>query len=324
MRLSITDDGSGILKKFANAIGAVVHGRFVHIPENKGEGYLTGFNWGNDLRMMIRNFHLKDDIYIDRTNKLAEGTEDVMFMLSGIFPPPGNQPEEMLAEQGNVLICMHKVSATMAMPSNTMFRNMTLAVSRQYLRQLFGAIKHPAVETILNGNDQFVYETGLSAAMIRTGIEMLDQQIPEMIESHFYKIKCEELLCYTFALLLQREASPTSDMHLDDIKAIYAVKSRLQSCLNEPPNIASLARESGIGEPKLRKLFKQTFGKGVFEYYQTARMQEAARLLLQDSLTVSETGYRLGFSNLSHFSRVFEQYIGVKPKKYVMGHRKSP
>jgi len=71
-----------------------------------------------------------------------------------------------------------------------------------------------------------------------------------------------------------------------------------------------------MSEPKLRKLFKQTFGKGVFEYYQTARMQEATKLLKERRMTVSEVGYQLGFTNLSHFSRVFEQYTGMKPKKF--------
>ncbi|TDW51713.1 AraC-like DNA-binding protein [Flavobacterium sp. 270] len=105
-------------------------------------------------------------------------------------------------------------------------------------------------------------------------------------------------------------------MHIDDIKAVYAIKSRLQLNLNEPPNIALLAKEAHMSAPKLRKLFKQTFGKGVFEYYQSTRMQEAAQLLKEKRLTVSEAGYRLGFTNLSHFSRVFEQYMGMKPKKY--------
>ncbi|HEY4787706.1 MAG TPA: AraC family transcriptional regulator [Bacteroidales bacterium] len=27
-------------------------------------------------------------------------------------------------------------------------------------------------------------------------------------------------------------------------------------------------------------------------------------------------GYQLGFTNLSHFSRVFQEHIGMKPKQY--------
>jgi AraC-like DNA-binding protein len=45
-------------------------------------------------------------------------------------------------------------------------------------------------------------------------------------------------------------------------------------------------------------------------------MQEAARLLIEKRLTLSDVGYQLGFTNLSHCSRVFEQYIGMKPKSY--------
>jgi AraC-like DNA-binding protein len=119
---------------------------------------------------------------------------------------------------------------------------------------------------------------------------------------------------------MQREELPASNMHIEDIKPIYAVKAHLQTTLDQPPNIAALAKNAGISEPKLRKLFKQTFGKDVFEYYQFGRMQQAARLLKDNHLTVSEVGYQLGFTNLSHFSRVFEAHFGIKPKKYRMSH----
>ncbi|MDH6253478.1 AraC-like DNA-binding protein [Chryseobacterium sp. H1D6B] len=319
MKISITDNGSGITQEFARAIGASIQGRFIYIPETKGSGYITGFSWGRDLRMMIRNYHLKEDIFIERTNKLAEGQEDVVFLLSGVFPSAVHQEEQLSAEQASVLICMHAVSSIMSMPSNTLFRSVTIAVSRQYLRQLFSNINHPVVESILGTKDNFVFETGISPEIIKTASEILNQPVPESLESHYSRLKCEELLCYIFALLTQRESLPTSSMHIEDIKAIYAVKVQLQKNLDQPPHIASLAQEAGMSGPKMRKLFKQTFGKGIFEYFQSMRIQEAARLLRENKLTVSEAGYQLGFTNLSHFSRVFEQHIGMKPKKYSAG-----
>lgn len=318
MKISITDTGSGIVAKFAKAIGATVSGRFIYIPESKGGGYITGFSWGADLRMMIRNYHLKEDIFIERKNELAEEQDDVVFLLSGIFPTSVQAGEQLSGEQANILVCRHAVSSIISMPSNTVFGSVTIAASRQYLRQLFGKVQHPIVESILRSADNFVFETDVSSNVIKTAGDMLHQPVPESLENHYYKIKCEELLCYVFALLMQRDAVPTGNMHIDDIKAIYAIKLQLQAHLNEPPNIAALARDVGMSEPKLRKLFKQTFGKGVFEYYQSTRMQEAARLLKEKHLTVSEVGYQLGFTNLGHFSRVFEQHIGMKPKKYSM------
>lgn len=319
MKISIIDKGSGITQEFARAIGAIVQGRFIYIPESKGMGYITGFSWGTALRMMIRNYYLKEDVYIARTNELAEGQEDIVFLLSGIFPSILHPDEQLLPEQANILICKHAISSVLSMPSNTSFGSVTIAISKQYLHQLFGEIDHPVVKSVLEAGDNFVFETGISSSIIDTASKMLGQPVPEGLERHYYKLKCEELLCYVFALLMQREDVPATNMHIDDIKAIYKIKTHLQSRFEEPPNIASLAKEAGMSEPKLRKLFRQTFGKGVFEYYQFGRMQEAARLLKEGRLTVSEVGYQLGFTNLSHFSRVFEQHIGVKPKKYSKG-----
>jgi AraC-like DNA-binding protein len=317
MKISVIDkQGSGIMLQFARAIGATVEGRYFRIPESKGGGYITGFSWENGIRMIVRNYYLNEEILLERTNELAEGQDDIVFMLSNIFPYAVQQENQLSPEQASVVICPHAISSVLTMPSNTFFRSVTIAVARQYLLQFFGNIAHPVVKSILEAKDSFAYETSLSPEMIKTASEFLHQAVPESMESHYYRLKCEELLCYIFALLVQREALPTSSMHIDDIKAIYAIKSHLQSHLDEPPEIASLAKEAGMSEPKMRKLFKQTFGKGVFEYYQSMRMQEAARLLKDKRLTVSEVGYQLGFTNLSHFSRVFEQYIGMKPKKY--------
>lgn len=320
MKISVTDkQGSGIMLEFARAIGAKVEGRFIHIPENKGGGYLSGFNWGTDLRMMVRNYYLNEEILIERTNELAEGQDDIIFLLSGIFSDAAHPEKQLLPEQASVFICAHAISSVLNMPSNTSFRSVTIAVSRQYLQQLFGNITHPLVVSILEARDNFAFETGISPEMIKTASEILQLPVPESLESHYCKLKCEELLCHIFGLLLQRESVPTSGMHINDIKAIYAIKLHLQSHLSEPPDIAAQAREAGMSEPKMRKLFKQTFGKGVFEYYQSARMQEAARLLKEKRLSVSEVGFQLGFANLSHFSRVFAGEMGVKPKRYSVG-----
>jgi AraC-like DNA-binding protein len=316
MKISIIDKGSGIIQEFSRLIGADVQGRFVYIPKSLGAGYITGFSWGADLRMMIRNYHLKEDIFIERTNELAESQEDIIFLISGILPQQVQNVGHLSPEQAHILICRRAVTSVMAMPRETYFGSITIAVSKQYLNQLFKQIDHPVVVSVLEAKDNFVFETGISTEIIKIAGDFVHQSVPESIESHYYKLKCEELLCYIFAVLMQRNDVPTGTIHINDVKAIYDIKHHLLAHPGMPPNIAALAKKAGMSEPKLRKLFKQTFGKGVFEYYQYGRMQKAARLLREKRITVSEAGYQLGFTNLSHFSRVFEQHVGIKPKKY--------
>lgn len=316
MKISVIDKGGGIIDQFAEAIGAKRSGRFVNIPTSKGRGYVTGFSWGSDLRMMIRNYYLDEVVVLERTNELAEGRDDIVIQLRGVFPPLLNDQEQVITERASIIICKHAVSAIMEMPSNISFGSVTTIISRKYLHQLFGHIDHPVVTIVLEAKENFVIEMDVSPEIIATGSEMLGQRLPESLESHYYRLKCEELLCYIFALLLKREEVPATGVHIDDIKAIYAIKAYLQAHLNEPPHIAALAKQAKMSEPKLRKLFKRTFGRGVFEYYQFLRMETAARLLKDKKLTVSEVGYQLGFTNLSHFSRVFQKHTSMKPKKY--------
>jgi transcriptional regulator GlxA family with amidase domain len=88
--------------------------------------------------------------------------------------------------------------------------------------------------------------------------------------------------------------------------------------LDVPPNLDALAVMSNFSKSKLKRLFKQIFGTSIFHYYQSFRMKEAANLLREHKMSVSEVGFQMGFSNLSHFTRLFETHIGMKPKRWSM------
>ncbi|MCF0058805.1 helix-turn-helix transcriptional regulator [Dyadobacter sp. CY356] len=86
--------------------------------------------------------------------------------------------------------------------------------------------------------------------------------------------------------------------------------------LATPPVINELAAYAHMSPTKLKRLFRQIFGNSIFNYYQEFRMKEAAFLLKRERLSVADVGYRMGFTNLSHFSKVFNEHIGMKPKQY--------
>lgn len=304
--------------QFAQAIGATGRGRFIDIPASKGGGYITGFSWGSELRMMVRHYYLREEVLLERTDALADGSGEVIFLLRGLFPPLAQQPPHVQPEPASVLICPHAASTVLAMPADTLFNSVTIAVARAYLQRLFGPLSHPLAASVLAATGPFAIETGISPALVATASALLQPPVPEPLASAYYKLKCEELLCHTFALLLAREAAPPGKLHLHDLKALYALRQRLPALalLGEAPSLAALAQAAGMSEPKLRRLFKQTFGQSIFDYYQAMRLQEAARLLQTGHLTVAEVGHELGFTNLSHFARIFAQHTGLKPKKY--------
>jgi len=132
------------------------------------------------------------------------------------------------------------------------------------------------------------------------------------------QLKAEELVCRLLSVLENRTNAELQRLDQSDIQIIYQIRHQLTLHLDQPPNLSELAILAGMSMSKLKSLFRQIFGKPIYAYYNTLRMQEAARLLRVRRLSVSEVGYALGFSNLSHFSRLFEQHTGLKPKKYAM------
>ncbi len=156
----------------------------------------------------------------------------------------------------------------------------------------------------------------LSDDILRTVNDIAKQQQPIRLASYYYKLKAMELIFYLFQSLSKREKYVPRKLNENDIKSIYKVRDKLVSSLHKPSSIAELKQIAGMNELKMRKLFTQVFGMGIYDYYQHLRMKEAARLLRDEKLSVSEVGYQMGFENLSHFTRVFEKHIGKKPKKY--------
>jgi AraC-like DNA-binding protein len=82
------------------------------------------------------------------------------------------------------------------------------------------------------------------------------------------------------------------------------------------PSIETLAKAVFMSESKLKKLFKQSYGMAVYQYYQKNRMHKAKELLAAGKLSVSETGAALGYQNLSNFSAAFKKEFGFLPSEF--------
>ena len=70
----------------------------------------------------------------------------------------------------------------------------------------------------------------------------------------------------------------------------------------------------------LNRIVKKYTGKTILEFGQEIYLQEAKRLLLDTDMSISEIIAELGFSNRSHFYRVFQKAFGKTPLDYRRRH----
>lgn len=67
------------------------------------------------------------------------------------------------------------------------------------------------------------------------------------------------------------------------------------------------------------RLFRQSTGLSPHQYLLRARIKEAKRLLRDGKSTIADISLELGFSDQSHFTRVFHKITGVTPRRFVLG-----
>jgi AraC-like DNA-binding protein len=313
-----TLDGIGMLEGLGKILQTEVKGGKVVIPDKHGRGFVQGYNFGQDLRMMISNYTLNYDLQAVR-NMADQPNNKLVFRFQNILRKNNTVSKFNIEELPSVQITTQSLNLELMVPRNTWVSQIMIVIDASYLSRLVEyEIKSPVLQNILENKQPLLFEQFVYASLQKVAEEMISEKVPESFQHFFYKVKAEELICYLLIELAKRQEVSLQSLNTADIKAIYRTRELLLLNLENCPAVGVLSKNAGMSKSKLQRLFKQIFGKSIFNYFQSCRMQEAARLLKMERLSVSETGYRLGFTNLSHFTKTFEEHIGVKPKKYSM------
>lgn len=81
-------------------------------------------------------------------------------------------------------------------------------------------------------------------------------------------------------------------------------------------DLTSLAEKELYDIFAMSRLIKQLTGKTYTQLVQTKRLTQAAFLLKNTSMPVSEVGHEVGYENLSYFHRLFTKTYRLRPKQY--------
>ncbi|TDQ11101.1 helix-turn-helix transcriptional regulator [Pedobacter metabolipauper] len=306
-----------ILQRLARLLGTEVKNNRLDIPEKFGQGYCTGFVFNENIRMLILNYELNEDLLVENPD-VNGSARTILFKFRNIFNKTAAQREgNHLAETPSVLIATKSLNPEVIIPIHTNMSTINIDVDVSYLNGLFDSSeKSPVLKSLLQNTQPLLFEQLIYPSLQKIVDEILSESVDQAFKLFFLRVKAEELICRLLIELEKRDEKRLYDLNTQDIQTIYKVKEEILKHPETPPRINNLAVYAGMSPTKLKRLFKQIFGSSIFNYYQEFRMKEAAILLKNEKLSVSDVGYRLGFTNLSHFSRVFREHLGMKPKQY--------
>ena len=298
--------------QFTNKLGLVLENVLQHFQVI----FFKGFAFLPDMAMHFGSFFVTDDF--TRVTGQSDITDGIGIVFHNIFEDnlDNKRKPNGPVEPPYVRIFPYTISQTLHFKKDTHVSHVSISISAEYLRNF---LKEEAEHFgyLFDRANNFWIEELMTDDILRTVNEIMKKEEPAAMKSFYYKMKAMELLFYLFESLKKRESAAGIKLNGKEIKAIYQVRDKIISSLSQPSTIAELKQIAGMNELKLRKIFTQVFGMGIYDYYQNLRMKEAARLLREENLSVSEAGYQMGFENLGHFTKVFEKHIGRKPKKYL-------
>jgi DNA-binding response OmpR family regulator len=94
------------------------------------------------------------------------------------------------------------------------------------------------------------------------------------------------------------------------------IKKINENIANPELNVEFLAGSVGMSRVHLHRKLKELTNQSAHDFIRSIRLNQAAQLLSNPKLGVSDVAYALGFVNLSHFSNAFREFHGVSPKEY--------
>ncbi|MFM2587569.1 helix-turn-helix domain-containing protein [Vibrio sp. TBV020] len=120
----------------------------------------------------------------------------------------------------------------------------------------------------------------------------------------------ENSVLKVFSLLLQQQthAKPVDPR-------IRAVQRHIAENIGMPLTINELAKIACLSPTQFKKRFKESIGISTLQYITEQRMEKAKALLTHTDLPVQLIAERVGYTDLSAFSRRFSNHFGLSPRE---------
>lgn len=93
-------------------------------------------------------------------------------------------------------------------------------------------------------------------------------------------------------------------------------RERVHAEPSRPLSIQAVAADVGVSPVRLSRAFRKAFGESLGAYHRRLRVSEACARLREGEASLAEIAIAAGFTDQSHFTRVFRRVMGTTPAAY--------
>ena len=86
--------------------------------------------------------------------------------------------------------------------------------------------------------------------------------------------------------------------------------------LNQDLSLDSISVALHLSPSELSRQFKKETGENISDYVNKRRINEALYLLENESISITDVSYMVGFNDVNYFTKVFKKIKGMTPSRY--------
>lgn len=143
---------------------------------------------------------------------------------------------------------------------------------------------------------------------------------PSPVEFNRFLLAFFDLLWFLYGehgKAAEQPAGETDPGRADKERNVRAVIDWIERRYREPVTLDLLEKNVYMSKHHLSRIFRELTGTSIIDYLYKYRIHQAKIRFSQNrSSTVSDVCREVGFTSLSHFSRLFKKFVGMTPEQY--------
>jgi len=167
-------------------------------------------------------------------------------------------------------------------------------------------------------NRLFLAKQFLTKEML-AGLDELTQLDTEKSSPKIQKVSIlYDIITLVFKCIAQGDTSKQQKfLRPYELRSVMTAGKLITENLISPLTVAELSKATGLNPSKLQKGFREMFGTTVYGFINTKRMEKAKLMLKSGRYSVSDTAWDLGYTNVSHFIKLFSRHYGITPGQFL-------
>lgn len=262
--------------------------------------------------MFIFHVEFKEEVTVERIHS-SDICYPIIFSDTLVFEPKGSlETIAKVSKSATTGVFFSNTSDRLTYPANVPFSLIVFRIKEKN----FSYFLKPENDFFKKIKDEefFIYQM-LTADMKLSYYEILRNKGEELADKNIVFAHGLILLSLFAREAQSRLVVPKNKLDNRKRLMIIQIKNLILKDLSKPIKMEELVRFAGMSETYIRMYFKDVFGMSINNFFQFYRIEYAKELLTTTEASVSEVAYKLGYSHLGHFIKMFKKQYGVTPKK---------